>query len=87
MTAVSPTYASEISGHPAIAPHLGKFMGIRNGIDVDIWDPAADMFLPMVSAWVGQSPSTCCVTGRFSWLLRHGSHWCPCLRPSISIST
>ncbi len=43
---VSPTYAIEISGNPAIAPHLEKFYGIRNGIDPDIWDPAEDKFLP-----------------------------------------
>jgi starch synthase len=45
-TTVSPTYASEISGHPAIAPHLGKMFGVRNGIDQDIWDPHTDPFLP-----------------------------------------
>jgi starch synthase len=45
-TTVSPTYADEIGGHPAIAPHHSKFYGIRNGIDADIWDPAADALLP-----------------------------------------
>jgi hypothetical protein len=30
-TTVSPTYAREISGHPAIAPNLGKLYGIRWG--------------------------------------------------------
>ena len=45
-TTVSPTYASEISGNPAIAPHLGKMFGVRNGIDQDIWDPHTDPFLP-----------------------------------------
>ncbi|KAK9804683.1 hypothetical protein WJX73_010729 [Symbiochloris irregularis] len=45
-TTVSPTYAAEISGNPAIAPHMQKFYGIRNGIDNDIWDPATDRFLP-----------------------------------------
>eukprot|EP00884_Botryococcus_braunii_P020807 jgi/Botrbrau1/740/Bobra.160_2s0063.1 len=38
-TTVSPTYAEEVSGHPAVAPSIGKFFGIRNGIDMDIWDP------------------------------------------------
>lgn len=46
-TTVSPTYAQEISGHPAIAPHMTKFFGIRNGIDQHIWDPQQDEYLPM----------------------------------------
>jgi starch synthase len=46
-TTVSPTYAVEISGHPGISPHLHKFYGIRNGIDVDIWDPSSDAMLPI----------------------------------------
>jgi len=45
-TTVSPTYAQEVSGHPAIAPYHEKFYGIRNGIDPDIWNPADDKFLP-----------------------------------------
>lgn len=45
-TTVSPTYATEVGGNPAVAPHLSKFFGIRNGIDVDIWDPALDRLLP-----------------------------------------
>ena len=32
-TTVSPTYAAEIAGHPAVAPHLSKLVGVRNGID------------------------------------------------------
>ena len=44
---MSPTYAWEVSGHGAIAPHVGKFHGIRNGIDADIWDPLGDDFLPV----------------------------------------
>ncbi len=43
---VSPTYAQEISGHPAIAAHHSKFYGITNGIDPDIWDPSEDRSLP-----------------------------------------
>ena len=35
-----------MSGDPAVAPQLGKFMGVRNGIDIDIWDPENDAFLP-----------------------------------------
>ncbi|KAI7836090.1 hypothetical protein COHA_010018 [Chlorella ohadii] len=46
-TTVSPSYAWEIGGHPAIAPNCGKLMGVRNGIDIDIWDPETDKFLPM----------------------------------------
>ena len=46
-TTVSPTYAAEISGNPAVAPCMGKLYGIRNGIDQDIWDPSEDHFLPM----------------------------------------
>ena len=38
--------APQVSGHPAIAPHLEKFYGIRNGIDQEIWDPLFDRFLP-----------------------------------------
>ncbi len=36
----------QVSGHPAIAPHMAKFYGIRNGIDQDLWDPTEDRFLP-----------------------------------------
>lgn len=46
-TTVSPTYAFEVGGHAAIGPSVGKFVGIRNGIDVEIWDPEDDQFLPM----------------------------------------
>lgn len=46
-TTVSETYASEVSGNPAISPHLYKFCGIRNGIDLDIWDPFNDPFIPL----------------------------------------
>ena len=46
-TTVSPTYAVEIGGHSGIAPHHHKFYGIRNGIDVDIWDPSSDPALPV----------------------------------------
>ncbi|KAJ1267644.1 hypothetical protein BS78_07G073200 [Paspalum vaginatum] len=46
-TTVSNTYSREVSGHGAIAPHLGKFYGILNGIDPDIWDPYCDNFIPV----------------------------------------
>ena len=45
-TTVSRTYAEEISGHPSVSGALGKFHGVVNGIDPDIWDPANDEFLP-----------------------------------------
>lgn len=44
---VSPTYAREIAGNAAVAPHLQKFHGILNGIDPDIWDPYNDKFIPV----------------------------------------
>ncbi|KAL9671884.1 hypothetical protein QQ045_009457 [Rhodiola kirilowii] len=47
VTTVSQTYAKEVSGNPAIAPHLQKFQGIINGIDPNIWDPSNDKFIPM----------------------------------------
>ncbi|KAK3242687.1 hypothetical protein CYMTET_47632 [Cymbomonas tetramitiformis] len=46
-TTVSPTYSLEVSGNEAINPHLDKFLGVRNGIDPDIWDPLVDPLLPV----------------------------------------
>eukprot|EP00955_Chlamydomonas_euryale_P100621 365296-Chlamydomonas_euryale.AAC.29 len=46
-TTVSPTYAFEIGGNPVIGAHTHKFMGIRNGIDPDLWDPENNQWLPM----------------------------------------
>ena len=45
-TTVSPSYAGEVADHPSINPNLDKFVGIRNGIDTEIWDPSNDPFLP-----------------------------------------
>ncbi|KAF8662489.1 hypothetical protein HU200_056079 [Digitaria exilis] len=44
---VSNAYSREVSGHGAITPHLGKFYGILNGIDPDIWDPYNDNLIPI----------------------------------------
>ena len=46
VTTVSRTYAGEISGAGALKAHLGKFRGIVNGIDPEIWDPLNDKLLP-----------------------------------------
>ncbi|KAI8475202.1 MAG: hypothetical protein J3K34DRAFT_517637 [Monoraphidium minutum] len=46
-TTVSPSYAYEVGGHPAIGGHAHKFMGILNGIDPEIWDPMEDAWLPL----------------------------------------
>jgi glycogen synthase len=46
---VSHTYSREVAGHGAIAPHRGKFHGILNGIDPDIWDPYTDNCIPVLS--------------------------------------
>ena len=46
-TTVSETYASEIAGHPSVAPHLAKLVGVRNGIDTTAWNPATDPLLPL----------------------------------------
>jgi len=47
-TTVSPTYANEVREHGAIQSAHRKFVGIRNGIDTDIWDPSVDEFLPIM---------------------------------------
>ncbi|GAB4830860.1 Soluble starch synthase 3, chloroplastic/amyloplastic [Ancistrocladus abbreviatus] len=46
-TTVSPTYSKEVARNPAVAAHNGKFHGILNGIDPDIWDPYNDRFIPV----------------------------------------
>lgn len=33
--------------HPSVAPHSYKFCGIRNGIDLDLWDPENNQWLPV----------------------------------------
>lgn len=47
ITTVSPTYADQIRGTPALAPHGAKFCGVVNGIDPEIWDPLNDPALPL----------------------------------------
>ena len=53
LTTVSPTYAWEITTplggaglHREIGGRGSALMGILNGIDVQVWDPASDPFLP-----------------------------------------
>ncbi len=42
-----PVCVSATTGGAAIiAPHVGKFCGIRNGIDYEIWSPEDNQFLP-----------------------------------------
>ena len=54
ITTVSPTYAKEIAASPEgcgleglIASRAGVLNGILNGIDTDVWNPAADAALPV----------------------------------------
>ena len=52
---VSPTYAKEVQNDPSkgfglegvLRSRRKNFYGIVNGIDVDVWDPEVDPFLPM----------------------------------------
>jgi hypothetical protein len=37
----------QVGAHPAIAGQTHKFMGIRNGIDTELWSPTENRFLPM----------------------------------------
>jgi glycogen synthase len=37
----------QVGAHPAIAGQTHKFMGIRNGIDTELWSPTENKFLPM----------------------------------------
>ncbi|MCX7820628.1 MAG: glycogen synthase GlgA [Brevinematales bacterium] len=53
VTTVSPKYASETKepfGGFGLAPYLNakkdKYIGILNGVDYDVWDPAKDPFIP-----------------------------------------
>lgn len=57
-TTVSPSYAWEIGGNPAVASNNAKLVGIRNGIDIDIWNPETDQFVPV------QYTSASCEAGK-----------------------
>lgn len=53
LSTVSPTYAHEIQTplvgcglHAVTAGRAGRLYGIMNGIDVDVWNPAADDLIP-----------------------------------------
>ena len=46
-TTVSPSYAWEIGSNPAIVANNAKLIGVRNGIDIDIWNPETDQLLPL----------------------------------------
>jgi starch synthase len=37
----------QVGSHPAIAGQTHKFMGIRNGIDTELWSPTENKFLPI----------------------------------------
>lgn len=37
----------QVGGNAIIAPHNHKFMGIRNGIDMELWSPEENQFLPV----------------------------------------
>jgi starch synthase len=38
---------AQVGSHPAIAGQTHKFMGIRNGIDTELWSPTENRFLPI----------------------------------------
>ena len=53
VTTVSPNHANEVrfgecgSGiAPALSVHEGKFGGVLNGVDYDVWNPETDPFIP-----------------------------------------
>ncbi|KAK2985771.1 hypothetical protein RJ640_025779 [Escallonia rubra] len=52
VTTVSPTYAQEVRTaqggqglHATLNLHTKKFVGVLNGIDTDVWNPATDSYL------------------------------------------
>jgi len=58
VTTVSPTYANETRtphGGMGLAPYLNnkadRYIGIINGIDYSIWDPAVDPLIPANYSW------------------------------------
>jgi len=70
LTTVSPTYAWEITTplggaglDREIGARGGALMGILNGIDVDVWDPSSDPFLPAHYDETDLSGKLACKTG------------------------
>lgn len=67
VTTMSPVYALDVMtrehGHgleSILTTHKNKFMGIYNGLDVSIWDPSTDPYLPSVYSFENLSGKLTC---------------------------
>jgi starch synthase len=77
IVAVSPTYAAEITTpelgcglHELLAWRGDALVGIRNGIDTDVWDPARDPHLPVpfdAAHPAGKAASRARLLDRLEW--------------------